>query len=62
MEQLTWDTQPTKSWEDNIKIGFKETGCEEIECIHLAQWFPKRAPQVQRDPRPVPRVSVDTFL
>jgi len=29
-------------WEDNIKLDFKETGCKDVECIHLAservQW------------------------
>jgi hypothetical protein len=39
-----------KSWEDNIKIGFKETWCEEIESIYLGQWFPKRVPRVESDP------------
>jgi hypothetical protein len=28
----------------------------------LEQWFPKCAPQIPRDPRPVPRGSVGTFL
>ena len=30
--------------------------------ISLIQWFPKCAMQIPRDPRPVPRGSVDIFL
>jgi hypothetical protein len=27
----------TKRWEDNIKIDLKETGCKDLDWIHLAQ-------------------------
>jgi hypothetical protein len=29
---------------------------------NLGHWFPKYAPQIPRDSRPVPRGTVDTFL
>jgi hypothetical protein len=30
--------------------------------VALERWFPKYAPRISRDPRPVSRGSVDTFL
>jgi hypothetical protein len=24
-------------WEDNIKMGFQEVGCRDMDCIYLAQ-------------------------
>jgi hypothetical protein len=29
--------RPTHRWENDIKVGVKETGWEVMDCIHLAQ-------------------------
>jgi hypothetical protein len=35
--------RPRRGWALNIKVGIKETGCEEVDWIHLAegrgQWW-----------------------
>jgi hypothetical protein len=28
---------PRRRWEDNIKMDFQEVGCEDLDCIALAQ-------------------------
>jgi hypothetical protein len=33
--EITWE--PRGRWKDNIKIGLKETGCEDVDWIHLDQ-------------------------
>jgi hypothetical protein len=35
---------------------------ERLLLIPLSRWFPKCGPRVPRDPRPLPRGSVDKFL
>jgi hypothetical protein len=27
--------RPRRKWEDNIKMNFKEAGCEALDCIHV---------------------------
>jgi hypothetical protein len=29
--------RPRRRWDDNIKIGHREIGCDDADCIHLAQ-------------------------
>jgi len=44
------------------KIIYRAAVSQRLRNTALEQWFPKCATQIPRDPRPVPRGSVDTFL
>jgi len=39
MEKAPGGKRPFRGcrWEDNIILVLKETGCKDVECIHLAQ-------------------------
>ena len=50
---LSWDTSNSKT---------SSASYLRICTFGLTQWFPKCAPWNPRDPRPVPRGSVNTFL
>jgi hypothetical protein len=45
-----------------LVVGYQLSAKTVVSIYTPVQWFPKCAPRFPRDPRPVPRRAVDTFL